>query len=99
MLDTAWRCAPDVTEERHSRPGDPDPEVILLRQGGGLGRAVRLDTVGAALVSVCDGSLTARAALTAIAGLLETDPETTQTDALPLLRALVADGLILRADP
>jgi hypothetical protein len=71
----AWRCADDVTEERHGRPGAQDPSVILLRQGGGLRRAVRLDTVGAALVSVCDGSLSAGAALTAIAALLEADPD------------------------
>ena len=56
LLAVAWRCADDVTEERHGRPGDEDPAVILLRQGGGLRRVVRLDTVGAALVSVCDGS-------------------------------------------
>ena len=38
------------------RPGAADPDVIQLRQGGGLGRVVRLDTVGAGLVGVCDGT-------------------------------------------
>ena len=41
VLDVAWSCAPDVTEERHGRPGADDPSVILVRQGGGLGRVVR----------------------------------------------------------
>ena len=71
LLAVAWRCAPDVTEERHGLPGAEDPSIILLRQGGGLGRAVRLTTAMAALASVCDGDLTARQALAAIASLLD----------------------------
>jgi len=95
LLDVAWTCAADVIEEWHVRPGAPDPEVIQLRQGGGLGRVVRLDTVGAALVGVCDGSLTARQALGAIATLLDRpEAEVVQT-ATPLLSALVADGLLI----
>ena len=73
VLATAWRCAEDVTEERHGRPGAADPSVILLRQGGGLRRAVRLDTAMAALVSVCDGELAAGQALAAIAELTGQD--------------------------
>jgi hypothetical protein len=95
LLDVAWTCAADVIEEWHVRPGAPDPEVIQLRQGGGLGRVVRLDTVAAALVGVCDGSLTARQALGAIATLLDRpEAEVVQT-ATPLLSALVADGLLI----
>ena len=80
LLDVAWSCAPDVTEERHARPGAADPSVIRLRQGGGLGLTVPLDTVGAGLVGVCDGTLTARQALGAIAALLE-QPEAAMTAA------------------
>jgi len=96
VLSLAWRCAPDVTEERHGRPGAPDPSVILLRQGGGLRRAVRLDTLTAALVSVCDGELTAGQALAAIAGLMDLDTQEVRGQALPVLRDLVADGLLVR---
>ena len=95
LLEVAWRCADDVTEERHGRPGDTDPTVILLRQGGGLGRVVRLGTAGAALVSVCDGSLPAGAAVVAIASLLGVDEAQVRAEVLPLLRALVADGLLV----
>jgi methylase of polypeptide subunit release factors len=95
LLDTAWRVAADVTEERHALPGASDPAVILARQGGGLRRVVRLDTVTAGLLGVCDGTLTARAALTAIAQLLEADEAATVGSALPILRALVADGLLV----
>ena len=93
LLAVPWRCADDVTQEHHGRPGADDPSVILLRQGGGLRRVVRLDTVGAALVSVCDGTLAAGAALTAIAALLEAEADEVRAQALPLLRDLVADGL------
>jgi SAM-dependent methyltransferase len=95
LLATAWRCADDVTEERHGRPGDEDPAVILLRQGGGLRRTVRLDTAGAALVSVCDGSLPAGAAVAAIADLLGQDAASVRVDLLALLRELVAGGLLI----
>jgi hypothetical protein len=95
LLDAAWTCAADVVEERHSRPGAADPEVIQLRQGGGLGRVVRLDTVGAGLVGVCDGTLTARQALGVIARLLDRPEADVVGTATPLLRTLVADGLLV----
>jgi hypothetical protein len=95
LLDVAWSCAPDVTEERFGRPGADDPQVIRLRQGGGLGLTVRLDMVGAALVGVSDGTLTARRALGAIASLLEQSEAAVTSAAVPLLRELVADGLLI----
>ncbi len=94
LLDTPWRVAADVTEQRHGRPGADHPAVILARQGGGLRRQVPLDTVGAGLLSVCDGQLTARAALAAIAAILDVEEAATVTAALPTLHALVADGLL-----
>ena len=96
VLATAWRCAEDVTEERHGRPGAADPSVILLRQGGGLRRAVRLDTAMAGLVSVCDGELAAGQALAAIAELTGQDAAAVREQALPVIRELVADGLLVR---
>ncbi len=94
LLDTAWMCAPDVTEERHTRPGLQEPISILARQSGGLRRAVPLDTIGAALFGVCDGTLTARLAISAIATLLDLDEDAAVRAALPALRALVVDGLV-----
>lgn len=94
LLAVAWRCADDVTEERHGRPGAADPAVILLRQGGGLRRVVRLDTTMAAFVSVCDGTLPAAPALEAIAELLERDPAAVRRETVPVIRGLVADGLL-----
>ena len=95
LLDTAWHVARDVTEERHLVPGADDPTVIVARQGGGLRRVVHLDTVSAALIGVCDGTLTARAALDAISHLLDTSPDQTASAALPTLTALVHDGFLV----
>lgn len=97
LLGQRWWCAPDVTEERHGRPGAADPAVILLRQGGGLRRAVRLDTVTAALAGVSDGELTMGQALTAIAALVQRPEAEVVAQALPVVRELVADGLLVRA--
>jgi hypothetical protein len=56
---------------------------------------VRLDTAGAALVSVCDGSLPAAAAVDAIAQLLEVTAAALRVELVPLVRGLVADGLLV----
>jgi len=67
-----------------------------VRQGAGLRRAVRVDTVMAAFVSVCDGELTAGQALGAIAALLERPADEVRAAALPVIRELVADGFLIR---
>ena len=95
VLDVAWSCAPDVTEERHGIPGAEDPSVILVRQGGGLGRAVRAGTLLAAYLGVADGELTARAALDAIATVLGLEAADVRSEVVPQVRDLVADGLLV----
>ncbi|MFJ6133588.1 DUF7059 domain-containing protein [Janibacter terrae] len=94
LLDTAWRCADDVTTETHAAPGATDPNVIVLRQGGGLARSIRLDTLDAALVSVSDGELTARQSLTAISALLDLPTGEALGAGATLVRRLAADGLL-----
>lgn len=97
LLAQRWRCAQDVTEERHSLPGASDPAVILLRQGGGLRREITLTTVTAAFASVCDGELTAGQAAAAIAGLLDLDGGTVCAEISAFVRDSAKDGLLLRA--
>lgn len=89
--------APDVSEERHFRPGEEDPSAILLRQGGGFGRAVRADTALAAFVGACDGMLTAGAISDAIAQLLDADPAELRAGLLPRVRDLVGSAILLPA--
>ena len=96
VLDVAWSCAADVTEERHGRPGADDPSVILVRQGGGLRRVVRAGTLLAAYLGVADGELTARAALAAIATLVGEPAAGVHAEVVPQIRDLVADGLLVQ---
>ncbi|HET9656909.1 MAG TPA: methyltransferase, partial [Kineosporiaceae bacterium] len=89
------RVAQDVTEERHHRPGEADPQVILLRQGGGFGRSVQASTALAGLVGACDGELTVGRLIGALAGLLEVPACDLAAELLPAVRRLVADGFLL----
>jgi len=87
--------APDVTEERHHRPGQEHPEVVLLRQGGGFGRTVRADTALAGLVGACDGELTVGQITGALAQLLEVPVAQLEAAVLPGVRMLTADGMLI----
>jgi methylase of polypeptide subunit release factors len=86
--------ATDITEERHYWPGAADPTVMTLHQGGGFGRSVPLDTGLAALVGACDGELSVRAIVAAIAQLLEVDAAALSADLLPSIRELVTTGFL-----
>ncbi|GAA1438891.1 DUF7059 domain-containing protein [Leifsonia poae] len=90
--------AGDVTEERHSWPGDEAPTAMLLRQGGGFGRAVQGDTALIALVGASDGELTVGAIIGAIAQLLEVDEAALSAELLPVVRALMVDGFLSLAE-
>jgi hypothetical protein len=95
VLDRAWKATPDVTEERHTRPGAQDPSVIVARQGGGLGRVITLTTVSAAYLSVADGELTPRQAVGAIAGILDLDADETRREVVAFVREAAKDGLLV----
>ncbi|MEJ5914052.1 DUF7059 domain-containing protein [Pseudokineococcus sp. 1T1Z-3] len=92
------RVAADVTEERHARPGAEHPEVVLLRQGGGFGRVVRVGTATAGVVGACDGELALGVLVGAVAALLEQPADDVAHEVLPVVRHLVADGLLLLVD-
>ncbi|GAA2035138.1 methyltransferase [Pseudokineococcus marinus] len=92
------RVADDVTEERHARPGAEHPEVVLLRQGGGFGRVVRVGTAVAGVVGACDGELPLGTLVGAVAALLERPAEEVAAEVLPAVRGLLGDGLLRVAD-
>lgn len=94
VLDIAVTVALDVTDERYFRPGSPHPEHILLRQGGGLGRTVKADTVVAAFVGACDGELTVRQIAHAVAALLDLDAGEVVRGLVPAVRDMVVDGFL-----
>ena len=96
LLACRLQAASDVTIERHHLPGGADPAAIVVRQGGGLRRAVRTDAAVAAVVDVADGELTLGQALVAISALLGEPENSVREAALPVLRGLIADGFVHR---
>ncbi len=87
--------AGDVTEERYYWPGNDDPTVMTLVQGGGLGRRVDADTALAAFVGACDGDLSVAAIIGALAQITGVDEQALAADLLPAARDLVLDGMLL----
>ena len=86
--------APDVTEERHLIPGAAEPTVILLRQGGDLGRTLRASTAVAALAGVADGELSVDQIASAVAALTGEDVTALRTEMVEATRHLVTTGLL-----
>lgn len=82
----------DVVQETYGRPGDADPQRIVLRRGTGLRRARVVDTVEAGLVGACDGDLDVGQLLDALATLLGRDPGELRAAYLPIVRDLVEEG-------
>ncbi len=86
--------ADDVTEERYLTPGAADPNVVVLRQGDGLGRGVHASTGLAALVGACDGELAVGQIVGAIAALFGVGADELAAELLPAVRGLVRDGFL-----
>nr|WP_307369885.1 methyltransferase [Microbacterium sp. W4I4] len=89
--------AADVTEARHHMPGNGDPSVIELRQGGGFARTIGVDSALAGFVGACDGELTVIQIVQALADIFEVPLEDLWADLEPRIRRLVEDGLLLPA--
>ena len=72
---------------------------MLLRQGGGFGRVITLDTGLAAFVGACDGELSLQVIIDAVATLLDADARELTAQLLPPLRTLTRDGLLIASRP
>jgi methylase of polypeptide subunit release factors len=94
LAATALVVAADVTEERHYWPGDEDPTVMDLRQGGGFGRSYPLGTALAAVVGACAGELALGAICSAVAQLLDVDEDELLAEVLPSVRELLVTGFL-----
>ncbi|MPV38720.1 DUF7059 domain-containing protein [Georgenia subflava] len=94
LADERLVVAGDVTEERFLVPGASDPQVLQLRQGGGLGRVVRPGTLVAGAVGACDGELTVGQIVGGLAALLDLRADDVAREVLPAARALVVDGFL-----
>ncbi|SMH32709.1 Methyltransferase small domain-containing protein [Rathayibacter oskolensis] len=94
LAGLALSVAGDVTEERHYWPGNDDPTVLRLRQGGGFARVEDVDTALAAVVGASDGELSLGAIVSAVASLLQVDEAAVRESVLPQVRELVATGML-----
>ena len=99
VADLRPLLAPDVTEERHLIPGAAEPTVILLRQGGGLGRTLQASTAVAALAGVADGELSVGQVASAVAALSElnaVDALALRAEMVEAARHLLTTGFLRR---
>lgn len=94
LLLSTLRVAGDVTEERHYWPGNDDPTVITLRQGGGFARTIESGTALSGLVGACDGDLSLGAIVGALAQLLEVPEGELRRELVPRVRELVRCGIL-----
>ncbi|WP_026459867.1 DUF7059 domain-containing protein [Schaalia suimastitidis] len=84
----------DVTEERHYIPGNANPSVVILHQGGGMGRAIQVSSAVSALVGACDGELSVGQILVALAALMDEEVEQLRYEVLPVLERLLRAGML-----
>lgn len=94
LLAARYLLADEVVQEQVGAPGAEDPEHVVLRQGRGMRRATKVDTVGAGFAGVCDGSLAAGDIVDAIARLLDEDGSGLRDRVPESLRLLVEQGFI-----
>lgn len=94
LLGSRLVLSEDVVQEQVGRPGEEDPEHIVLRQRRGLLRAVTAGTAEAGFVGACDGTLPAGVIADALATVLEADPVALRAELLPQVRTLVQDGFL-----
>jgi methylase of polypeptide subunit release factors len=95
VLAARLSVASDVTEERSHWPGEADPTVLMLRQGGGFRRELRVGTELAAIIGACDGELSLGAIVIAVAQLLELDVAELERGTVAEVRELLVDGFLL----
>ncbi|UEJ84119.1 methyltransferase [Brachybacterium halotolerans subsp. kimchii] len=86
--------AADVVERRHLTPGEFDPMLIELVQGGGFARTIREDQVLAAVVGALDGTLTLGQVLGAVCALTDEDEAAARERVLPQLREMIRTSMV-----
>ncbi|NJQ15898.1 DUF7059 domain-containing protein [Streptomyces bohaiensis] len=98
LLAARFVLADGVVQEQIGLPGEEDPEHVVLRQRHGMMRATTVDTVGAALVGSCDGTLPAGPIVDAIAQLLGEAPGPLREATPATVRSLVEQGFLHLAE-
>ena len=94
LWDSALTRASDVREERHYVPGSPDPELLILHQGAGLGRSVPVSSAVSAVVGASDGELTVGQIVAAVATLTGAQERQVREEVEAPLRDLIRWGFL-----
>ena len=94
LWDTALTRASDVREERHYVPGSADPELIIMHQGGGLGRSVPVSSAVSAVVGASDCELTVGQIAAAVAMLTSVEVDDVRAEIEAPLRDLIRWGFL-----
>lgn len=94
LWDIALTRASDVREERHYVPGSPDPELLIMHQGGGLGRSVPVSSAVSAVVGASDGELTVGQIAAAVAMLTSVEVDDVRAEIEAPLRDLIRWGFL-----
>ena len=94
LWDTVLTRASDVREERHFVPGSADPELLILHQGGGLGRSVPVSSSVSAVVGASDGELTVGQIAAAVAMLTSVEVEDVRAEVEAPLHDLIRWGFL-----
>ena len=94
LWEVALTRASDVREERHYVPGSPDPELLIMHQGGGLGRSVPVSSAVSAVVGASDGELTVGQIAAAVAMLTSAEVDDVRAEIEAPLRDLIRWGFL-----
>ena len=94
LWEVALTRASDVREERHYVPGSPDPELLIMHQGGGLGRSVPVSSSVSAVVGASDGELTVGQIAAAVAMLTSVEVDDVRAEIEAPLRDLIRWGFL-----
>ncbi|NDL57795.1 methyltransferase [Phytoactinopolyspora sp. XMNu-373] len=97
LLSSHVAVADDIVLEQVGQPGATDPEHLVLRQHGGMMRAIQVGTADAGFVGACDGTLPVGAIIDAVAQVLEVDPGLLRQELVPQARSLIMDGFLVPA--
>lgn len=90
-----WQVAGDVSEQRYYQPGQPDPTAIHLVQGNTWGLETEVSALLAGLVGACDGELSLRQIVEALAQLVGSTTEQVQAEVAAGLDYLIQGGFLL----
>lgn len=96
LLSSAPRLV-DVAQESIGEPGAEDPSHIVLRQRGGLLRAIAADTALAAVFGALDGDLTLGQILAAVAQVMDLDVADLAAAVVPEVRTALLRGMLTLA--